>query len=401
MGRNEGKTEAPTQKRRRDARRDGRVARSQELAGWVGVLAVTMLLPGLFGRVAEALRETLRQIGRVAERPDTAALPTVVGDSLWSMVMALMPTLLAFLGIAVVVNLAQVGFLLTVKPLKPTFSRLNPLSNLRNIFSVKGLWSGLSAAMKLTVIGVVAVAVLRNSMNQMANAPLRSARDAMTDLAATSMMLIRVVAFAALLIALADYAIKRRQLQKELKMTKQEIRQELKDSDGDPTLKARQRSTRLAMSRNRMLQSVGQADVVITNPTHLAVALRYRRDEGAPRVVARGADALAARIRAEADRAGVPRVEAKPLAQVLYRVCRPGEEIPPELFQGVATVLAFLHRLGRTHVAFRGRLGLYVPDTWSPSGGELVRVPPRRRRMLERRAQQIPLGALRGAGHGR
>ena len=221
----------------------------------------------------------------------------------------------------------------------------------------------------------------------MVSAPMRSAADSIADLGALSMSGVRMVAFVALIIAVGDYGMKRRELHKELKMSKHEDRQEAKDSEGDPHVRGRQRSVRMALSRNRMLGAVPDANVVITNPTHLAIAIRYHPGEGAPKVVARGADALAAKIREAADRADIPLVESKPLAQALYRVCRAGEEIPPELFQGVATVLAFLHRLGQTHRAYRGRLGLFVPDSWTPSSGPLERVPPKRRRALERAAR--------------
>lgn len=380
MSRHEGKTEAPTPKRKREARRDGRVARSPDLVAWVSVLIGTAVLPSLVTRTANATRQMLAGAAQVAKSPDPAALPTILGSALRATLTVLLPALLAFFVIALVGNLAQVGFILTGKPLKPKMSHLNPIEGFKRLFSVKGLWQAASATMKLTVILAVAYAMLKGVAGELISAPMRSAADSVTDLGSLSLSVVRTVAFVAIVISLADYAIKRRDLRRELRMTKQEVRQEAKDSEGDPHVRARQRSTRMALSRNRMLQAVRDANVVITNPTHYAVAIRYHPGEGAPRVVARGADALAAKIRSAADAADVPRVESRALAQTLYRVCRPGEEIPPELFQAVATVLAFLHRLGETHRAYRGRLGLYVPDSWSPSGSELARVPPRRRR---------------------
>lgn len=381
MSRHEGKTEAPTPKRKRDARRDGRVARSPDLVAWVSVLIGTAVLPSLVTRTANATRQMLAGAAQVAKSPDPAALPTILGSALRATLTVLLPALVAFFVIALVGNLAQVGFILTGKPLKPKMSHLNPIEGFKRLFSVKGLWQAASATMKLTVILAVAYAMLKGVAGELISAPMRSAADSVTDLGSLSLSVVRTVAFVAIVISLADYAIKRRDLRRELRMTKQEVRQEAKDSEGDPHVRARQRSTRMALSRNRMLQAVRDANVVITNPTHYAVAIRYHPGEGAPRVVARGADALAAKIRSAADAADVPRVESRALAQTLYRVCRPGEEIPPELFQAVATVLAFLHRLGETHRAYRGRLGLYVPDSWTPSGErELPRVPPRRRR---------------------
>lgn len=381
MSRHEGKTEAPTPKRKREARRDGRVARSPDLVAWVSVLIGTAVLPSLVERTANATRQMLAGAAQVARSPDPAAVPTIVGTALRATLTVLLPALLAFFVIALAGNLAQVGFILTGKPLKPKASHLNPIQGFKRLFSVKGLWQAASATMKLTVILAVAYAMLKGVAGELISAPMRSAADSVTDLGSLSLSVVRTVAFVAIVISLADYAIKRRDLRRELRMTKQEVRQEAKDSEGDPHVRARQRSNRMALSRNRMLQAVRDANVVITNPTHYAVAIRYHPGEGAPKVVARGADALAAKIRSAADAADVPRVESRALAQTLYRVCRPGEEIPAEMFQAVATVLAFLHRLGETHRAYRGRLGLYVPDSWTPSGErELPRVPPRRRR---------------------
>lgn len=381
MSRHEGKTEAPTPKRKRDARRDGRVARSPDLVAWISVLVGTAVLPSLVERASNATRQMLAGAAQVARSPDPAAITTIVGTALRATLTVLLPALLAFFVIALVGNLAQVGFILTGKPLKPKMSHLNPIEGFKRLFSVKGLWQAASATLKLAVILGVAYTMLKGVAGELVSAPMRSAADSISDLGSLSLSVVRTVAVVAVVISLADYAIKRRDLRRELRMTKQEVRQEAKDSEGDPHVRARQRSTRMAISRNRMLQAVRDANVVITNPTHYAVAIRYHPGEGAPRVVARGADALAAKIRSAADSADVPRVESRALAQTLYRVCRPGEEIPPELFQAVATVLAFLHRLGETHRAYRGRLGLYVADSWTPSGErELPRVPPRRRR---------------------
>jgi flagellar biosynthetic protein FlhB len=206
------------------------------------------------------------------------------------------------------------------------------------------------------------------------------------DLGALTLSIVRMVAAAALVVAIADYAFQRRQHANDLKMSKHEIKQEHRENDGDPHVKSRQRSLRFAMSRNRMLAAVGEADVIITNPTHLAVAIRYEPSKGAPRIVARGADGLAARIRSAATTAKVPIVEAKPLARALYGTCRVGEEIPAELYQGVATVLAFIHRLGANARSYGGQMGLAVPDTWTPSGGQLERIPPARRKFEARQA---------------
>ncbi len=179
--------------------------------------------------------------------------------------------------------------------------------------------------------------------------------------------LVQLVAVVGTLIGVADFAWQRFNLKRDSRMTKQEVKQETRESEGDPHVKAKLRQNGMAMSRNRMLASVGEADVVITNPTHFAVALVYEPLKGAPRVVARGADGMAQRIRRAAEDGGVPVVESPPLARTLYRACRVDDEIPAALFQAVATVLAFIRRLeGRPLLG--GRTSLAVPDTWTPVG---------------------------------
>lgn len=386
-GKHSDKTEAPTQKRRRDSRREGQVARSPDLVSWILILVATSLLPGLIGRVGLELRELVREIGNISAHPSVAALPPLLGKSLLVLVTTMAPTLLGCMAIALVGNLAQVGFIFTGKPLMPKFSRLSPKEGLKRIFSVKGLWQVGAALLRLGVIVAVVVAMLRGVAIELMNTSFNDPAGLIRRLGMTCLALVRTVAVVCVLVGIADYAIKRRDLTRQLRMTKQEVRQEMKDAEGDPHVRARMRSMRMAMTRNRMLNAIAGADVVITNPTHISIAIAYTGQRGVPKVVARGAGSLAARIREEADRHHVPRVESKPLARTLYRLCRPGEEIPAELYQAVATVLAFLHRLGEAHRSFSGRLHLDVADTWTPTdGSELRRVPPKARARLAKRA---------------
>ncbi len=380
------KTEAPTPKRKKEARKEGRVVRSEDLVTWGLILISTSVLPGLVGRTNTLLHQLMAATVAVAEHPNVQSLPAIVGNSLSDMLTTLLPTLLALAVIALVGNVAQVGFLISPKAMKPKLSHLNPISGLKRVFSIRGLWSTASSMMKLAIVLVVAFVLLRGMETQLVNAPPRSAEQSLIDLASLTLEIVRMVAAAAFIVAIADYAFQRRQHGKDMKMSKAEIKREHRENEGDPHIRSRQRSLRFAMTRNRMLAAVSEADVLITNPTHFAVAIRYQPTRGAPRVVARGADGLAARIREAAAIAKVPIVESKPLARALYGVCRVNEEIPAELYQGVATVLAFIHRLGGSQRAYGGRLGLAVPDTWTPSGGELVRIPPARRRAEARRA---------------
>ena len=384
-GRNHDKTEAPTPKRKKEARRDGRVARSNDLVGWVSLLVATMVLPGLVRGVTLGAQELLLAAVAMARHPDAARLPTAVGKALSMMLTAMLPTLVTLVGLAIVANVAQVGFIFSGKPLKPKLKHLNPIAGLKRMFSAKGLWQAFAQIIKLGTISAIVWVMVKGVADQLIGSPARSPGDAVTDIATLSLHLVQIVAVVCALLGLVDYAVKKRSLVKELKMSKQEIKQEYKDAEGDQHVRARMRSNRMAMSRNRMIGAVALADVIITNPTHFAIAISYQREKGAPKVVARGADATAARIREEARRHGVPCVESRPLARTLYRLCRPGEEIPPELYQAVATVLAFIHRLGETHKSYGATLGLEVADSWTPQDGSLDRVSPKRRRVLEKR----------------
>lgn len=377
------KTEAPTPKRKRESRKEGRVVRSEDLVTWTTVLVFSYLVPSLISRSADALRDVLRDVIAIAREPEATQLPTLVGRGLIGGLGAVLPVLVGLGAVAIVGNLAQVGFLLTVKPLQPKLKHLNPIAGIKRLFSVRSLWQTATTVFKLIIIGAVAWLTLSDTVGELAAAPGRTVGQSLGLAAMTSLSVLRSVAFAALALGLADYAVQRRQHYRDMKMSKHEIRQESREAEGDPHVKSRQRQISAQMSRNRMLAAVPLADVVITNPTHLAVALQYDRAAGAPRVLARGGDELAARIREAASASGVPCVEAKPLARALYAVCRVGEEIPPELYQSVATVLAFLHRLGADSRRPGFRVGLHVPDSWTPADGELRRVTPARRRILQ------------------
>ena len=193
-----------------------------------------------------------------------------VGRTFMAFLTAVLPAMVTLLVIAILGNLAQVGLLLTGKPLKPKFSRLSPLAGIKRMFSVQSLWSTLTSTLKLAIILVVAWTMVQGTAADITRVPFRSASDAIAATGATSLALVRAIAAAALVVGLADYAFQRRKLARDLKMSKHEIKQEARESDGDPHVKGRQRQLRQQMSRNRMLAAIPDADVIITNPTHFA-----------------------------------------------------------------------------------------------------------------------------------
>ncbi len=374
------KTEKPTPRRKREARREGQIAKSQDLYGWVAVLGATFIVPPLLGAMAERLREGIGGVREVMLRPEPSVMTEVAGSLVTSVFVLLGAFLLVTAALSLVVTLAQVGFVLSAKPVKPQLKRLDPIAGFKRLFSVRTAWQAATGVAKMVAVGLVAIPMLSGVARDLLGGMQFELPGAISYVATSTMSIVRVTALVGLAIAAADYGFQRWKTSKDMMMSKEEIKQEMRNSEGDPHVKARQRSVRMAMSRNRMIASVGDADVVVTNPTHVAVALRYRPETGAPRVVARGGDGMARRIRHEAREQGVPIVESRPLARALYATCRVDDEIPRELFEGVALVLAFVHRL-RARPSVTGEHLLEVPVTWDPSLSELESANRTRRRL--------------------
>ncbi len=360
------KTEEQTAKRKRESRKKGHVAKSPTLVSWTSLLIASFFLPSAIARIGDVVAEGLHGIEAITAQPDPAVLMTLAEQVARGAFGALMPLLLAALLWGILGNMAQVGLVFATDQLKPKWERINPAAGVKRLFSVKTLWETGKQVLTLGVILVVAVPSVMAMSRRMLGSTWALA-PALSEVGSSVLRLVQVVAVVGSLIGVADFAWQRFNLKRDSRMTKQEVKREHREAEGDPHMKAKLRQNGMAMSRNRMLASVGEADVVITNPTHFAVALRYEPTKGAPKVVARGADGMAQRIRATAEDHGVPIVESPPLARTLYRACRIDEEIPAPLFQAVATVLAFIRRLeGRPLLG--GRTSLDVPDTWTPPG---------------------------------
>lgn len=339
------KTEKPTERRKKKAREDGQVVKSPEIVPWLLVLVLTFVIPAYLGRAADVLTSRLAQVQAAATDPTPAVAGAAVRGALLDVFTLTLPILVGSGVIALAATVGQVGFIISPKALKPQFKRLNPVTGLKRIVSAKGQWEAAKAILRLIVVAVVAIPVVIGVGTDLADGGLPLG-DGLAYLGAQLLMLVRMVAFLALLLSAADYGMQRRNHLRDLRMSKQEIKDEQKQSDGDPMLKGRMRRTAQELSRNRMLASTADATVIVVNPTHFSVALRYDPGIGVPVVIAKGVGAAALRIRAEGLEASVPVVECKPLARALYRVCGIGSPVPTEMFQGVAVLLAFVHRLG-------------------------------------------------------
>lgn len=353
-GGSEEKTEKPTPKKLKESRKEGQVARTPEIGAWAGVLALAMSLNWMVGHGVEQIRHLFGETLVAIDRPSGERALSLLGEATQLMLVLCAGFGTFILVIAVLGAVAQGGLFFATKALKPKWSRLNPLEGAKRLFGPHALWEGAKMLVKSALVGVFVYRAIQDLMPMLGGlVPLSVAMEIAAD-AATGLM--RDVAAAGLVAAGADYAMARRRTMKQVRMTKKEIRDEHKNSEGDPLIKSALRSRQLAAARNRMMADIPEADVVLVNPTHVAVAIRYEPSKGTPRVVAKGAGAIASKIREVATDNQVSMVEDVPLARALYGACEIGQEIPPELYQAVAQVLAFvLSRKAAGHPAGRHR----------------------------------------------
>ncbi len=371
------KTEKPTPQRLKKARKDGQIPRTQELGTWLGAVAASFLLPAMVGRSYDGAKALFLQIGQVAQQPAIASVKVLLGQALSTFLTAALPLAAGVLVVGVLSSAAQGGVVFASKPLKPTFSKLNPFPGLKRMFGGHGLWETVKALVKTLAIGVAILLTVddaKSLVSASGSMPLGTVASVFTD---SALMMLRVAAMTGLVLAVADYAVVRMQSTKKLRMSHYEIKQEHKQQEGDPHVKGHRRAVALAQARNRMMTDVRTADVLLTNPTHVAVALKYSPAFGAPRVVAKGSGEVARRLRELAAEHGVPQVRDIPLARALHGSCDIGQEIPPQLFTAVARVLAFVMQLGSRGITGGvHQPGFTPPDTTGlPVAGRRRAVP--------------------------
>jgi flagellar biosynthetic protein FlhB len=358
------KTEKPTPQRLKKARREGQIPRTQELGTWAGVAVASALLPMLVSSAFEGAQKLFVQVGVVASHPQAEAVSALLGQALSAFLTTLLPTALGLMAVGTAAAAAQGGVTFATKAMKPTLKKLNPFPGIKRMFGSQGIWEAAKAVIKTVALGTVVVVTSGRAQELVSSSgalPLSAVAKTFAD---SAVLMFRVVAVTGLVIAIADYVVVRMKTMKKLKMSKYEIQQEHKQSEGDPHMKAHRRSVQMSMSRNRMMAEVADADVLLVNPTHVAVALRYDPSKGAPRVVAKGAGEVAAKLRERAAESRVPMVQDIPLARALHASCDIGQEVPAQLFTAVARVLAFVMHLGARGV--RGgfhRPGFEPPDT--------------------------------------
>lgn len=344
----DSKTEQPSEKKLEDARKKGDVPVSQELKTWVMLFGTTVLVLLLSPWMAQKLQSAARPF---IEMPH--ALPTDFGGlhrMLIEVALQVLLILSAPFGMMVLLGIigsvAQNGMVVTAEKIKPKLSKINPLSAAKKYLTPRPWVEFLKGVAKLALVGTVLVLVVwprRRDLEVLLGMDLRSQVAYLLDLMMVVMFTVLAIT---VVIAVADFAYQRFEFRKRMRMTKQEVQDEYKQSEGDPHVKARIRKLRVERSRQRMMQAVPTADVVITNPTHFAIALKYDIDSmGAPVVVAKGVDNLALRIREVATENEVAIVENPPLARALYAAVDIDQEIPPDHYKAVAEVIGYVMRL--------------------------------------------------------
>ena len=347
------KTEEPTAKKLQDAREEGQVAKSKEVASSFTLLAMFILLKiwtgSMASRFISVFSVVYNKFSDFTKVPGGRIEANLYISMLTEMFLRILTIALPFVIsafiIAFVADVAQVGFKPTSKPLKPKLSKINPINGFKRIFSVQTLVELIKSILKLAVIFFIIFGELergRQILFMLYDVPLTQA----VILAGDYLIGIGIkIAAVFLVIAFADFLFQKWKFHNDMKMTKQEVKEEYKSTEGDPQIKGKIRQRMMQASQRRMMQNLPKADVVITNPTHFAVALRYDKEEAeAPVVVAKGADYLAAKIKEAAREHDVSIVENKPLARALYHNVEIGEQIPPELYETVAQVLAGVYR---------------------------------------------------------
>ncbi|MEW6271326.1 MAG: flagellar biosynthesis protein FlhB [Thermodesulfobacteriota bacterium] len=342
------RTEEPTPRRREKAREEGQVARSVEVSAATVLLTAVVLLSETGGDTMAALREVMRAgLARIAVADLTPAdAGWLVGQAGVAVALAAAPAVLAMALAGTASTVAQVGFGIYPKRLLPDPSRLSPANGVQRIFSRRGAVDLAKNVVKIALVALVAWRLVEGLRHRLPALGLASPREILASGASDVARMLLWVGLTLAVLAALDYLWQRRSLEQSLRMTRQEIKDELRQSEGDPKLRQRLKRAYRELSGNRMLSEVAHADVVVTNPTHYAVALRYRADEsGAPRVVAKGADEVAERIKQIARQSGVPIIERRTLARALFRSVKVGAEIPASLYRAVAEVLAYIYGL--------------------------------------------------------
>ncbi len=342
------KTEEPTPKKISDARERGNVARSMEVNTWLMLLAGTMII----AFVAPGLMQDIRVISLVfIERPheyssEFGNLSGLLRQTVSAIGVALILPAIFLIVAALATGLVQNGLVFSPKAMEPKLEKLSPIAGAKRLFSMRQIVEFVKGLLKIAIVGTIAIILLTPEFRRIDTVPTIELSEMLDILHMLVIRLLIYVLGVLAVITFVDLIFQRAQHRKKLRMTKQEVKDEIKQSEGDPHVKGRLRQIRLDRARQRMMQAVPEADVVVTNPTHYAVALRYRQEETeAPVLIAKGADLIAQKIREVAKEHDIPIVENRPLALALFESVEVDQEVPTEHYRAVAEIISYIWRL--------------------------------------------------------
>ncbi len=340
------KTEEPTAKKKSDARNKGQVAKSQELNAafvlFIGFWAMKILGSTIYREIAEY---TAYIFGHLNTTVDTETVLRIFLGIVMILLKTAFPIMVAIMLVGLAINLVQVGWNFTTEPLGFDLNKLNPINGFGRIFSKRSLVELIKSLFKILIIGLFLYENLKDEILQMPKLLYLELGASMATIADIIFMMAFKICAIFFALAILDYMYQKWDHNEQLKMTKQEVKEEFKQMEGDPQIKGKIKQKQREMAMSRMMREVPKADVIVTNPTHFAVALRYAEGMRAPEVIAKGQDYVALKIKDVAREAGVVIVENKPLARALFASVEIGETVPPELYKAVAEVLAYVYHL--------------------------------------------------------
>ncbi len=339
------KTEEATPQKQREAREEGNIPKTQDLSMWLTVLMFVVIGPTTIRHTHEAFGEMMHGVTGVILAPDLGRATLLFRTSMLGILTLIGPLVVACMIAGVLGHVVQGGLKPSAKRFKPKWKKLNPVAGLKNMFGMHGMWTLVKTLIKFVVFGLIAYSVVVAAITAITASGTWSVGAVLEVVMSSSMTVIRTIAVVGLVIAAADYAMERHRVTKSLRMSKDEVKRESKQQEGDPHVKGHRRARQREMGQRRMMAAVGEASVVMTNPTHVSVALKYEKGSGAPQVVAKGSGYLALRIREEAAVHEIPVVEDVIVARMLFKLCEVDEYIPFELYDAIAQVLAFVMHL--------------------------------------------------------
>ncbi|OBR94963.1 flagellar biosynthetic protein FlhB [Clostridium ragsdalei P11] len=341
------KTEEATPKKKSDSRKKGQIARSKEIGLTMTLLASTLVIAVLGGYVGTSLGSTMVAFlnDYINTSLDYSSVNKILFITIWRIAIVFLPIAVPILVIGVLANMIQTRGLITFETLKPDFSKLNPINGFKRMFSARSVMELLKDTTIVSIVGYVGYKFIKDNYMYILNLGQLDSRAVAKAIGSLAVGIFFRITLIMLIIAILDYMFQRYQYNKDLRMSKQEIKEEFKQDEGDPQIKSKRRQKQRELAMRRMMQEVPKATVVVTNPTHVAVALKYEEGQNAPVLVAKGLDAVALKIKEIAKDNDVPIIENRPLARLIYKEVEIDMEIPAEMYQTVAEILALVYKM--------------------------------------------------------